>query len=295
MLGILFAMITVVCWGLWLAPVQTVPLKNQNIKTFYVGAVYVVITFIVSIFQGPLEYTLKSFGMPFLGGLMWAVSGLCAFTATEKIGLAKAFGIWAPLNIVISIFWGAVLYGELNHLATQQIILMMAAVLVVIVGVLMIIFAKGSGESGRDLKATFIGVGGSVIAGVLWGTYFILMKESGVSSWVSSFPFAIGILLGSILLLIVTRTSVKLSNNKDYLRICASATMWGIGNYTMLLMVNLIGAGKGFTISQLGVVVNALVGVYLIKDPKPNTKAAWLTLSGCALALGAAILLANIK
>ncbi len=294
-MGFVYAIVTVLCWGLWLAPIQNVPLRNQNIKTFYIGVVYVVMTFIISILQGPLSYSPRSFGMPFLGGVMWAVSGLCAFTAAQKIGLAKAFGIWAPLNIVTSIFWGAVLYGELRALSGGKMILWASAVLVVIAGVLMIIYARGGGESEKGSRARLIGFGGAIIAGILWGTYFILMKESGISSWVSSFPFAVGILVGSLVLLISTRSPVNLAHKNHYLRICFSAALWGIGNYTMLLMVDWLGAGKGFTISQLGVVVNALVGVYILKDPKPNTKAAWLTFTGSALALGAAILLANIK
>jgi glucose uptake protein len=291
----LFAIITVSCWGLWLAPVQHVPLRNQNIKTFYIGVVYVVITFVVTLSQSPLQYNLRSFGLPFLGGLMWAVSGLCAFTGTEKIGLAKAFGIWAPLNIVTSIFWGAVLFGELSSLSGGKVTLLIGCVLVVIAGVLMIIFARGAGAGVTDKRAMTIGVGGSVIAGVLWGTYFILMKLSGVSSWVSSFPFAVGILAGSVALLLITRTPVYLAGKGDYVRIILAAALWGIGNYTMLLMVNILGAGRGFTIAQLGVVVNAIVGVYVLKDPKPNTKAAWLTLAGSFLALAAAITLANVK
>ncbi len=42
--------------------------------------------------------------------------------------------------------------------------------------------------------------------------------------------------------------------------------------------------GKGFTILQLSVVVNALAGVFLLKNPRPRTRAAALTLIGCALA-----------
>jgi glucose uptake protein len=295
MLGFVFAIITVLCWGLWLAPIQNVPLRNQNIKTFYIGVVFVVITFIVTLFQGSIHYNLRSFGLPFLGGVMWGVSALGAFTGTDKLGLAKAFGIWAPMNILVSIFWGAVIFGELSNLSVGHIFLMIGCVIGVIIGVLMIIFAKGAGTSTKDIRTRNMGLFGAVSAGILWGSYIIPMKLSGVSSWVSSFPFAVGILVVSIILLVVQHQSVRLEKIGDYFRICFAGALWGMGNYTMLLMVNVLGAGRGFTIAQLGVVVNALVGVYVLKDPKPNTRAAWLTLAGCFIALAAAIMLANIK
>jgi glucose uptake protein len=71
--------------------------------------------------------------------------------------------------------------------------------------------------------------------------------------------------------------------------------LWGIGNYGMLLLVDALGAGRGFTISQLGVVVNGLIGVYLLKDPTPNSRAALLTLIGCVFATVGGILMGSLK
>lgn len=294
-MAVLYSIITVLCWGTWLTPIQNVPLRSQNIKTFYIGLVNLALTFCVAWLQGPLQYDLKTFGLPFLGGVVWAISGLCAFTATDKLGLVKAIGIWAPLNIVTGIFWGAVLFQELANLSALKMGGLAACVALIIVGVLVIIFARGTGARVQDQRALWIGVGGSVAAGVLWGSYFILMNLSGASSWVSSFPFSVGMLVCSVVLLVFTRTSPLLGQASHTLRICGSAALWGIGNFTMLLLVGLIGAGRGFTISQLAVIVNALLGVYVLKDPAPNSRAAWLTLAGCGIALAAAIGMNSIK
>jgi glucose uptake protein len=71
--------------------------------------------------------------------------------------------------------------------------------------------------------------------------------------------------------------------------------LWGIGNYAMLLLVEQLGAGRGNTISQLGVVVNSLIGVFIFKDPQPKTRAAAFTLIGCVIATGGAVLLGTLK
>ncbi len=35
--GLLYALVTVLMWGTWLAPAQQLPFKNQQIRTFYVA------------------------------------------------------------------------------------------------------------------------------------------------------------------------------------------------------------------------------------------------------------------
>jgi len=63
----------------------------------------------------------------------------------------------------------------------------------------------------------------------------------------------------------------------------------------MLLLVEHLGAGRGYTISQLGVMVNSLIGVFILKDPPPRTRAAVLTILGCIIATGGAFLLGTFK
>ena len=89
--------------------------------------------------------------------------------------------------------------------------------------------------------------------------------------WVAAFPLALGIFAGSAALAAFTRQPLRLERAADYLRTASTGLLWGIGNYGMLLLVEQLGAGRGFTISQLGVVVNGLIGVYLLKDPRPGS------------------------
>jgi glucose uptake protein len=295
MSGIIFALITVLAWGAWLAPSQNVPFKNQQVKTFYVASANLVLAFIVLMVIGPGQLTLAAFWPSFLGGLMWSVSGLCAFTATHKIGMARAFGIWAPFNIMISILWGAVIFNEFIKTSPLSLLLMSVSLGVILAGVSLIIFARGAGGNRGKKADLVVGFLCALGAGILWGTYYIPLKVLGVSSWIGAFPLAVGIFAGSVLLLLLSRSSPRLERPAHYLRVSATGLMWGIGNYGMLLLVDQLGAGKGFTISQLSVVVNGLVGVYILKDPHPRSRAALLTLVGCVLATLGGIILGNLK
>ncbi len=299
-MGALYALVTVLAWGAWLAPSQSVPFRSQQVKTFYVAAANLVLALLVTLLQpassGAAQLTWQAIWPPFVGGLVWSVSGLCAFTATHKLGIARAFGIWAPLNIIVSILWGALLFDEFLALTPLNQILLFASLAVILAGVLMIIL-PGEDRPARVLerKDMLVGLLGAVGAGVLWGSYYLPIKISQVSVWVTTLPLAAGIFTGSTLLALLGRQPVRLEKGAHYLRVIATGLLWGIGNYGMLLLVDQLGAGKGFTISQLSVVVNAVIGVFLLKNPAPRTRAAALTLIGCALATAGGIILGNLK
>lgn len=295
MTGIVYALIVVLAWGTWLAPAQNIPFKNQQIRTFYVAAASLALAVLVSTLRGWEPIAAGAFWMSFAGGLIWAVSGLCAFTATSKIGMAKGFGIWAPINIIVSMLWGGILFHEFPNMGMLNRILMVASVVVIIMGVLMIIFARGTGEKARDRRALVMGLLGALGAGILWGSYFIPIKVAQVSMWTAAFPLSLGIFVGSALLVLITRQPILLEKGEDYFRVCSSGVLWGIGNYAMLLLVAQIGAGRGFTISQLSVVVSALISIFWLKDPRPGTRAAALTFVGCVLATLGGVVLGNLN
>jgi glucose uptake protein len=217
-------------------------------------------------------------------------------------------GIWAPLNIIVSIFWGSVLFHEFIDLNPFNQALLFASLGVIIAGVLMIILPKAEGrqQHSQTQRSLLAGVLYAFGAGVLWGSYYIPIKMSQVSVWVATLPLAVGIFIGSALLVLLrqqalarqpgaARQTFCLECTGDYLRVCATGLLWGIGNYGMLLLVDQLGAGKGFTISQLSVVINALIGVFMLKTPPPRTRAAALTLAGCVLATVGGVVLGNLK
>ena len=296
MASLFYALITVFGWGTWLVPSQNVRFPSQQIKTLYVVATNLGIATVVALWQDSMtELTASTFSLTVLGGMIWAVGGLCAFTGTKELGIAKAFGIWAPLNIIVSLIWGAALFHEFVNISIGSILLLLAAILTILAGILLIIFAKGTDEGSQERVAFRLGLAGAVGAGILWGSYFIPVKFSGVSPWAGAFPLAIGMAIGGMILALLSRHSWKLTASGDYVRACLTGALWSLGNYGALLLIDAIGAGRGFTISQTSVVVSALIGIYLLREPHPRTRAAKLTLMGCVLATIGGIALSNLK
>ncbi|HEY0738787.1 MAG TPA: GRP family sugar transporter [Herpetosiphonaceae bacterium] len=295
-MSVLYALITLVGWGTWLAPSQKVSFPNQQIKTLYVVATNLLIALVVALWLDSIgELSAATFWLTLLGGVIWAIGGLCAFTGTNKLGIAKAFGIWAPLNIIVSLIWGALLFDEFVDISAGTILLFIAAIVIILVGVLLIIFAKGADEGAQDQRGVRLGLVGAVGAGILWGSYFIPVQYSGVSAWAGAFPQAIGMAIGGTVLALLSRQSWKLSAPGDYGLACLSGALWSLGNYGVLLLIGELGAGRGFTIAQLSVVIGALVGIYWLHEPAPGTRAARLTFIGCVLATIGGIMLGNLK
>jgi glucose uptake protein len=292
-----YSILVIFALGTWIAVVQTIPFKNQQIKILYISVANLILAFGVALYQdGPLLQS-SEFIFPFAGGILWAVSGYFALLGTENIGLAKAQGIWAPINIIISIFWGMILFGEFLTLSPVKIVVVLIAVGSIIIGILFIVTAgdaKKTTDSGLK-KNVRIGYIGALVAGVLWGSYFIPIRISGSSMWAACFPMAIGIFCGSLLLFLMSRESLILRNASDYIRVFMSGVLWGVGNYASLKLMELIGTGKGFTISQVAIVLAAVYSVFLFKNPPFKTRGAFFVFTGIVLSVIGSIILGNIS
>jgi len=305
-LGIFFVIATVMAWGSWLVPSQKVKFPNEQIKTFYVALANCLIAIVIVLIRGDLGQ-LASGGawIPVIGGLIWAVSAYCAFVACKHIGIAKAFGIWAPLNIIVSFIWSLTLFGQFRDSSLLIGLLALQAVVLVIIGILMIIFSGDSGSEQEDQagKSVMLGLLGAIGAGILWGTYYIpsaylsrtIEGASEISPWASALPLAVGMLIGTSFMVAMTRKAPKLENTLDYVQALSSGGLWSLGNFGMLLTVKAIGPGPGYTIASLCVVVNALWGVFYFKDPAPKSRAALLTLLGVSIATLAGLVLGNLE
>ncbi len=294
--GIFYAIITVLAWGLWIAPSQTVALKGQQTRTFYVTLAVLLMAIVGAWVQGAVSFSPAQFWLPFGGGIIWALSGWSAFVGTSNLGMAKAFGIWAPLNILVSIAWGMILFGEFVSTGTLNFTLGALSVVLIVVGILLIVFAGGETSTDSDGSTNKVaGYFGALGAGVGFASYFVPIRISQLSMWVAMLPLAIGMFVGGCLLVLLSRSPLKLDAPSHYARVMATGVLWGVGNYGALLMMERIGTGKGFTIAQLCVVVNALAGIFWFRNPPPGSKAAWKTLAGVIIATAAAAVLGNLK
>ena len=220
----LLALITVATWGLWIPVAQVVPGVPQRSRTFYVTVANAVFATVALFASGAHpSFGWRDFWVPFGGGIVWTLGNYSAFRASETIGLARAAGTWTPLNIVTAFVWGAIL-GELHGFSTARFAVLGAALILVLVGVLFIVNSQDAhlaneGASGEvpaphseveragpanplslDAGTYRRGLLWAIIAGVLWGSYFVPVQWAKVPTQVGNFPLALGILAAGLTL-----------------------------------------------------------------------------------------------
>ncbi len=287
---------TVLAWGVWIPVAQAVPSVPQRTRTFYVTVGNMVFaSAVLAVAGGHISLSWRTFWLPMAGGVVWTLGNYSAFKATEVIGLARAAGSWTPLNIIVAFVWGAALFGELDGFTGSSITLLTGALLLVGVGVLLIVRSQDA-PSGEVLAAAGLAVDGSPdpaayrrglmwagAAGVLWGSYFVPAQWAGVSAQVSDFPLAVGILIGGSALALSAGEPVRLQARGIAVHLAAGC-LFGVGNLALLGLVAHVGTGVGFTIAQLSLLVNASVGIWIFKVPKPGSHAARVALAGILIA-----------
>ncbi len=116
-------------------------------------------------------------------------------------------------------------------------------------------------------------------AGILWGSYFVPAQWAKVPTQVANFPLALGILVAGFALALPAGEPVRLSVRASTVPLTAGV-LFGIGNLALLGLVSRVGTGVGFTIAQLSLLVNASIGIWVFKVPKPGSRAANIALAG---------------
>jgi glucose uptake protein GlcU len=331
----LLSLITVVSWGTWIPVAQAVPGVPQRTRTLYVTIGNVAFAAaVLAVAGGHLAWGWRSFWLPLIGGVVWTAGNYSAFRATEAIGLARAAGSWAPLNIIVAFVWGAALFGELDGFSDARFAVLAGALVLVVAGVLTIVRsqdasaaapfpaaappagapptgAQAAARRQRTRAAVTVpaattaapasvaapappaaahehgrhrgGLIWAAAAGVLWGSYFIPAQWAGVSAQVSNFPLAVGMLVGGLVLAAPGGGPVRL-HASGVAALLAAGLLFGIGDLALLGLVARVGTGVGFTIGQLSLLVNASIGIWLLRVPPPGSRAARLAMAGIVIA-----------
>lgn len=309
----LLALVTILTWGCWVPLAQAVRGVGQRARVLYVTMGNIVVAGLALIIGGgSVSFGWKGFWLPVVGGLVWVGGNYTAFRGSACIGLARANGTWAPLNIIVSFIWGTLLFGELSHSAAWRIAVLPAAFVLVAGGVFLIVgsldkqapatapvvaaapvagalpppgpsLAPPGARPGGGLGENTKGLLWAAAAGVLWGSYFIPSQWAGVAAQVSNFPLAVGLVAGGLLLASNGREPLRLPG-RPAAGLLLAGVLFGTGNITLLALVARVGTGVGFTLAQLALLVSASVGIYLFKVPLPGSAAAHRAMVGIVLA-----------
>ncbi len=156
----LLSLITVVSWGTWIPLAQAVRGVPQRTRTLYVTVGNMMFAAAaLAAAGGHLSWGWRGFWLPVVGGVVWTSGNYSAFRASEAIGLARAAGSWAPLNVIVAFAWGAALFGELDGLSDTRFAVLGGALVLVVAGVLVIVRSQDAGPAGAPSPGARPGAG----------------------------------------------------------------------------------------------------------------------------------------
>lgn len=295
---VLLALVTIASWGSWIPLAQAFPGVSQEARVFYVTLGNIVVaTLALLIGGGSISFGWKPFWLPVLGGVVWVGGNYTAFRAAVTMGIARANGTWAPLNIIVSFIWGALLFGELGHTSTWRLAVLFPSLALVVAGVLLIVGTQApalgpAGVAARSAQGTaFIF---AALAGVLWGSYFIPAQWAGVPAQVANLPLALGMLGAGAALAWSGSRPVRLAPRATGAQLLAGG-LFGVGQIALLALVARVGTGVGFTLAQLSLLVTAGLGIFVFKVPKPGSVAAHRAIAGILLAGAGGVAIGALK
>jgi glucose uptake protein GlcU len=296
----LLALITITALGTWIPTSQAIPGVPQRVRTFYAGVGNLVLASCALVAGGGhLALGWRRFWLPLAGGLVWTLGSFAAFRSASIIGLARAAGTWTPLNIIVSFVWGALLFGELTRLSATRYAVLGVGLVIVLVGVLLIVGSQDPLATDRSPEPERVSTfGGGIIwatvAGFLWGTYFVPAQWARVPSQVGNLPLAVGIFVAGLALALPGREPIRLPPKVAAVQV-AAGLLFGVGDLTLLSLVARVGTGVGFTIAQLSLLVNAGIGMWVFKVPKPGSHASRTVVGGILVAGTGGILIGVLK
>ncbi len=291
----LLSILTVVSWGAWIPAAQLIAGIPQRTRTLYAAGGNLVFASAAFAIEGSrLAIGWRTFWLPFLGGMVWTIGSLCAFRATQQIGLARAAGTWTPLNIVTSFVWGAALFAELSGLGTLRWAALAVGAALVGVGITVVVRSQDAGarsappgERGAGPRAggrTYrVGLLYGVGAGLLWGSYFVPAQWAKVPAQAANLPLAFGIFAAAVVLMLPRGAPIRVAPGASAVQLTAGV-LFGVGDLALLALVPRVGTGTGFTIAQLSLLVNATIGIWAFKVPPPGTPGARRVLLGVVTA-----------
>lgn len=283
-MGIMLAIITIFLFGSWAVPSTSLKI-DPKIKTFWLTIGHFTLSALVYLFFFQ-SFFFSQFAFPFVAGMFWGIGMLFGFIGIKHLGMARAFGIWTPTVILVSATWGLFFFGEIETFTANNLILSLFSILLLIIAALAIIFSN-KGE--KKLGNVKVGILSALLLGILHGSYFIPLRTSTLSIFVTFLPLTLGMLLVSSLAIFTRKISLK-SNPFSILRMILSGVILGAGNYTAMLTIQYLGVSRGYPLTQLGIVVSTLWGIFFFKEVTTFKRKAFVTV-GIFIAIIGAVLL----
>jgi glucose uptake protein GlcU len=216
-----------------------------------------------------------------LAGALWAVANTLTVFAIRDVGLAVAFPLWNA-NSLIGLFWGRVLFRELEGASAKNIGKVVAGAVAIVIAAVMLGFSTIHGGS-SSMQRGWAGIIAAIGASLMWGTMYVPYRKaylSGMNPLSFVTAFTVGE-LGTVLALTLAldggthSSAFQLFHMRGVLFwLFLGGFVWVIGDLFQQFAAKYLGIGRGIPLSNTnqlwGLAWGALVFGELATADRPH-------------------------
>jgi glucose uptake protein GlcU len=191
-----------------------------------------------------------------LAGALWAVANTLTVFAIRDVGLAVAFPMWNA-NSLIGLFWGRVLFRELEGANGKTIAKVVAGAVAIVIAAVMLGFSTLQGGSMGHHAVR--GITAALGASLMWGTMYVPYRKAYLSgmnplSFVTAFTVGeLGTVLALTLMLDggIHSSAFQLFHMPGVLFwLFLGGFVWVIGDLFQQFAAKYLGIGRGIPLSN---------------------------------------------
>lgn len=286
-MSIVFALIPMFAWG----SIRLVSGKlggdaNQQTLGMTIGAfLFSLIVFFVT--MPTIDGWIVVIGL--LSGLCWSVGQNGQFHGMKYLGVSVGLPLSTGMQLILNTIAGALFFGEWTQ--SRDYLLGITALILLVTGAYLT--ARQDGEQMPETENKMLdfprGFRSLISSTIGYGAYTIIITWAGIDPLAIILPQSIGMLIGASFFAL-RKTKVNRAVWKNTL----SGLLWGIGNVCMLITVQQIGLAVGFSLSQMGIIISTLGGIFLLGEKKTKKEFKYVVF-GCLLVIFGGILLGYMK
>ncbi|WP_409288686.1 GRP family sugar transporter [Peribacillus sp. SCS-37] len=279
MLGIIYALLPAIAWGS-LVLVSVKLGGNSYSQTLGISIGAFIFSVFIFIFKTP-DITPFIFLIGFISGFLWAVGQLNQLASVEYVGVSKAVPISTGMQLVATSAFGVLVFNEWNTKAA--IILGIISLALIIAGVLLISSGqKEEDEKGGELKRGMVTL---LISTAGFAGYVVIIRWFNIGGWEAVLPQSVGMASGALLMSFKHRPFTKFA-----VRNILTGLMWAAGNLGLLLAIPLIGVAVSFSMSQMGIIISTLGGIFLLGEKKTKKQLVFVIIGSLLIIAGGVVL-----
>lgn len=216
-----------------------------------------------------------------VSGLFWAVGQSNQLKTIEYIGVSKTMPISTGMQLVSTALFGVIVFHEWSTVTT--VLLGILALIFIVIGIVLTsLESKKSKEQSGQFKKGIITL---IISTIGYLVYVVVARLFNVDGWVALFPQAIGMFIGGLIL-----TYKHKPFNKYTIRNIIPGLIWAAGNMFLFISQPKVGVATSFSLSQMGIVVSTLGGIFLLGEKKTKRQLISISIGIVLIILGGVLL-----